>query len=295
MEILVGFLTVLIGLIGIIQQTAKKNLEMKIASLQSDLDKKNSALDNIKEYAKQLTLIDYVNHDVIFLGPRQSGKTSILQLWVKPWFEVVEAAATAQWETYTVDVFELGKKSKLHQLFDVHMNHRETLRITIHDYPGEDQFRMRAIDHLSELQKAVLILVFDLKTGRNNKLVECDKNLEYYSQAIIEKISQHKGITTNLSKVIVCFNKIDKIRLSYSNKNQMIDELKKINAAADKRIRELFGGLLEYHAVSALDNTGIISLLGAASSASLNDKQKEKYYTEMKAKYNPPTDFSREL
>src|SRR5262249_23702248 len=88
------------------------------------------------------------------------------------------------------------------------------------------------------------------------------------------------GIGLNISKVIVVFNKADLLP-SNIDIEQAKEALKKLNSDAIDRIEGQFSGILDYLIISALDNRGLITLLGTAVSPTLPAEIKERLDVEI--------------
>lgn len=67
----------------------------KLLAVEKSLEETKTALstatrriDSFKGYARQTTVISYLYHDVVLLGPRHAGKSSVGKLWTQPWFDI---------------------------------------------------------------------------------------------------------------------------------------------------------------------------------------------------------------
>jgi signal recognition particle receptor subunit beta len=234
-------------------------------------------LERAKEYIRSMSVIDYVYQDIVLFGPRYSGKTSVAKLWTEPAFNIDELSFTTTWKCYERDVLEFKDNDyeKHHQIFNVDIKYRPRLRIRVHDYPGEDRFRLQAVNQLPELKHAVLLFFFTVHADSKGVHTVNDNN-SYYSQAFIDSIRRQQDNDLKISKVVVVFNKADLLPASVSLE-QAKDMLKERHQDAISRIEGQFSGKLEYIVVSARDNRGLISLLGAAGSSTLPTEVKKRF------------------
>lgn len=242
-----------------------------------------SKFEGLKDYAKSHTILEYVYIDLILLGPRRSGKTSVAKLWTQAWSDIRVLKPSEDWETCEISLCELRSSEFFDQLFETNREKRTELRVRIHDFPGEDRFRIQALGKIATLGRATLILFFDLDAD-SNELKQTNSNNAYYSRAFMETIEQFNGLTQKLEKVIMVFNKRDLLPPQWSDKKSR-EELRRINRDAINRIESLFSGKLETFLISAQDNTHLISLLGAASSPALGVEEQKRLAEEIRAMY----------
>src|ERR1044071_8662281 len=74
--------------------------------------------------------------DVIVLGPRNSGKTSLVRLWTQPW-NMEPPTATRFWEVSETTIHEQGPMPRVDPHFGVERQHYSHHRLRIKDYAGE--------------------------------------------------------------------------------------------------------------------------------------------------------------
>jgi GTPase SAR1 family protein len=253
-------------------------LSYKLSKQKSALDDK---LETARKYIQSLHVIDYVFQDIILLGPRNSGKTSVAELWSKPATDITRIPHTRKWELHERDILEFNEYEKRHDTLDIIIKYKRRLRIKVHDYPGEDRFRTEAIESLPELKKSVLLLFFDVSVDRE-ELQRVSANNGYYSQVFVNHIRKLRDFEPLISKVIVVFNKADLLPPDMLlDVERTKDELKKINAEAIDRIEGQFSGILDYLVVSAHDNRGLIALLGAAVTPTLPVEEREVFQSKL--------------
>lgn len=264
-----GVLTALSTMISI-----RKNNHLSV--LQAKFEK-------LKDYARTHNLIEHLYVDLVLIGPRNSGKTSVAKLWTKAWSDIRVLRPSEDWDTCEISVSELGSVEFFDHLFEANRKKRTELRVRIHDFPGEDRFRLQAMEKVPTLERAILLLFFDVD-ATSSELARTNSNNAYYSRAFMEAIEQSRGLVRRLSKVIVVFNKCDLLPQAWSE-TKAKEELRRINQDAINRIDSLFSGKLETFLVSALHNTHLISLLGSASSSALEGEAQKRFEKEFQAIY----------
>jgi GTPase SAR1 family protein len=219
------------------------------------------------------------HHDIVVLGPRACGKTSIAELWTKPWADIRRMRPSDKWKTFEWDVVEIERKTQLDEQFGVRRPFVTVLRARVHDYPGDDDYRIEAISALKDLENAVLILVFAVDVNASG-VIHSSQNNSYYSRVFLEAVEQHRAVNRILERVVVVFNKADLLPPEWS-RSESLSNLKAANQDAISRIESLFSGKLSYMLISALDNRGMIDLLGLASSAGLPKEVQAKLTQEL--------------
>ncbi len=260
--IVLGLLTAIASAVAAWQTLKTNRLEVTLA--------------RYRDHLRRSRVILYLDQDIVLLGPRFSGKTSVAELWTKPWANIDGMPHTNYWTKYEASIFSLGVTTERDPNYDLERPHERVLRARLHDYPGADEFRRMAVEHLPELkQGAVLLLFFDLEANHQGCL-PTTKNDNYYSQAFVESFQLPRALTTRLAKVIVVFNKLDKLPRSWS-REKIISEVRRCNSAAVQRLDSLFSGILEYHCISATTNEGLIGLLGAAAASGLPDEARKAF------------------
>jgi GTPase SAR1 family protein len=240
------------------KQKEAENKQKEAENKQKEAEKK---LVTIRNYAKEIDRTEYIYQDVVLLGSRHCGKTSLAKLWCAPWTNIHSIQSTDSWETSEFDLFQLENQKKHDPRFGVDTGVKKVLRLKIHDYPGEDLFRDKAISDLKNLSNAVILLVFDLETKDGNIPENYSKNNSYYSQVFMNLMRNNKHLNESVMKVFVVFNKIDLLSDQWKF-DHITQTLKETNAAAINNIESIFSPNIDYHAVSAENNKWLISLFG---------------------------------
>lgn len=300
--VLFGVATIWLGVLSYRLKHKRSDLEAqldaaqgKLLAVEQSLEETKTALsvatrriDSFREYARQTTVISHLYHDVVLLGPRHAGKSSVAKLWTQPWFDIGELKPSTLWNTYEVSVYDLSTEERQDPLFEVTRQYRHVLRVRLHDYPGDDARRTEAIRALPRLQNAALLLFFDLIVdGDRVSSVAVSKNGSYYSKVFIEALQGVSQLTSNVAKVILVFNKID--LLPSRDKKEIIKMLQAANAEVLSRLETVFGGQMTSVFASAIDNRGLIALLGMASSVGLPKEMQEQVAREIQQLYRVST------
>lgn len=220
-------------------------------------------LARLKEYGRDtmVTVPEYL--DVIVLGPRDSGKTSLIELWTTPWTEVGEIRPSKEWRIYEFAIFDFAPVRRRDEVFDVERQFQSQLRLRIHDYPGENAYRLEAVRKLGGIKgKAILVLL--LKVGYSEGTVQhAGVNAEYFSRVFVEEVEQHvKRLHGKVAKCFVVFNKRDLLPPE-TRPDELLRKLKGANGDAVHQIERTFSGIISYHLISVLTNENLIKLLGA--------------------------------
>lgn len=243
------------------------------------LKKKITKLQN---YARSANVIEHEFVDVVLLGPREAGKTSLVELWTSPWTKINQISASKTWHSYEADIHEFKPTESYDELFEVKRIYRPTLRVRVRDYPGEDEYRVDAMQYLGNMGNRVTML-FVFRVGfEDNRICYGVENSEYFSKVFVEEVEALGRIKNSIAKVMVVFNKSDLLPPDLTD-NEALNKLKMANAEPIRRINGLFSGLLEYHLVSAWTNKGIIRLLGSIGKTAIkSDSEKSRFNDSMR-------------
>lgn len=264
-------------------------LERAVEETKTALSAATRKIDSFKEYARHTKVINHLYHDVVLLGPRHAGKSSVAKLWTQPWFDIRELSPSSLWKTYEVSVCDLSTEERHDPLFEVPRQHQHVLRVRLHDYPGDDAKRSEAVRALPQLQNAALLLFFDLiPDGEGISSVAVAKNASYYSKVFIEALESVGQLSSKVSKVILVFNKIDLLP-SHLDRKTLTTMLHQANVGPISRLEAVFSGQLTSDFASAVDNRGLIGLLGMAASVGLPREMREQVDREIQQLYRVST------
>lgn len=236
-------------------------------------------MEQFRRYARDrpVNLYEYV--DAVVLGPRWSGKTSIVELWRSALFDRTTVKADSNWVNYNINLHRFKSESRKDPLFDVSRSTSRTLIARVRVYPGEEDHRIEAVRYLGGLS-APAVLLFVMRVGYGDgEIQEATENAEYYSFAFVSEVRDHlRSLAASVAKVIVVFNKADLLPPDW-DREEATRQLKDANAGAVSLIEQTFGGIggkVEYRLVSALTNYGIIDLMGSVGKAVLQVSQDDR-------------------
>jgi GTPase SAR1 family protein len=243
------------------------NLKSTISRLEEREGLLQKHLALFKDYGKKTPVYESNYLDVIMLGPRNAGKTSLCSLWTTPWTRIERIAPTEDWEVHDVAVHE-GEPSPRHEpLFDVERTYIPQFRLKIFDYAGEDHMKAEALESLPKKSGAVLVLMFPCTHNRElEATVSPDEmpsifnlNQKYFSAHFLKRMAHLPQLHRNVKRVFVVFNKIDVLPGSWHRHRLVEGHNMTLNV-----LGSVFGeDNIEHWFVSTDKNTGIIGLLGA--------------------------------
>lgn len=273
-----------IHLIGAVTAIATVVLGVISVSLERRRAKCERVLLEAKEEVENSFLIRNMTIDVVMLGPRGAGKTSIARLWTAPWTKIGTIAPSSEWESYEADIYEFEEEDcssssdRLGSLLGAKRACLPVLRIRVLDYPGESNYRSEALKKIQRLNEKVVVL-FVFKVGFHEGQIQyAHENAEYFSVSFLEDVQDTLGrVTQKIAKVIVVFNKADYLPREW-NDQIALARLKKANQQAIHQIERVFSPHVEYVVVSALTNKGIVDLLGRIGEIAITTKQELKRF-----------------
>lgn len=255
------------------------NLEKNMQALEKETHYIRETLKKIREQVRNDPVFEYQYVDVILLGPRQAGKTSIGKRWTSPWTQITKISASTDWQVYESNIYEFQQMRRKDDLFGVSRIHKPILRLRVRDYPGEPDYRSVALRDLNRLGSKVIVL-FIFKVGfENNKILYADDNAEYFSRVFVEETEKHlKRISNHIAKAVIVFNKVDILQheTHWSN-DEIFQKLKHANYDAVHQIERIFSGSLDYHLTSAFNEQGIVSLLGEIGREAIPEQHLQEY------------------
>jgi GTPase SAR1 family protein len=265
---------------GIINHFAEREKGRLRDELDAERKRRDGLLEKLREYGHKhpKTQTEFV--EAILLGPRNSGKSSLIELWTTPWTDIKSLSHSVDWLDYIVHLHQFEPQSYKDELFDMDRIVLRSLRLRVRDYPGEEAYLMQAIRDLKTLnKKVVLIFVMNLD-WRNDGLCEdvARMNDQYFSQILVDEIRKHiKNLSSVVSRVMIVFNKADLLPPDWKD-HQALAELRKASSNAVSNIESIFGGKTDYHLISARTNKGIVNLLGDVGRVALDDaRDRERF------------------
>lgn len=278
MDIILGISSLFLAVMTYLLQRRTKELEDHLHSVENESSHTRERLRKIYDHIRDDPIIDYQYIDIVLLGPRNAGKTSIGLVWTSPWTQIQKIRSTSptDWREYEANIFEFPQKRCRDEIFELTRPLRTFLRIRVHDYPGEPAYLTEALEDLRDLkQKVVLVFVFNVGFHKG-EIQYCRENAEYFSYTFVEEIERHlKRVSGYIAKAIVVFNKSDLLPQEWSEQ-EAIDKLQQSNSDGMHQIMRVFHNF-SCRLTSAKTNKGIINLLSEIGRVAVPDADMEKY------------------
>jgi len=260
-QAMTGILATVFAFITFKITTQKKELEKTILDLKSEKSKIDTELNTLKNWAKNVASSSSDILDVIVLGPRQAGKTSVVESWFKPWNNVHSSKPTENWHEHKCFLCNFDDGTFYDEKINVERKKRKQLVLRVRDYAGEDSYRIKAFDYIASLESNVVIVLFITPDFTASGIVCNNENNSYYSASVLKELELYI-LTKNIQirGVAVVFNKIDLASPSLSE-NDVENICIKEHTNILERINSIFGGKVSIYFTSATKNTGVINLL----------------------------------
>jgi hypothetical protein len=262
-----AFLAVLFAILRGRARRRWRALERDYEALRQDYEAlretHESLLQRLRKHAARVPMLlpRYVN--VIVLGPRNSGKSSIVKLWAKPGVNIKKYDITTSWTVYEKEHRRFAPENRPDKLVGTERKVIPVLRLRIHDYPGEDTYREVAIKDLAKLAGKVVILCVMRIEFEQEEVLHTEENADYFSRTFNKMVLKHvTDLKAKVAKVIVVFNKVDLLPGTWGDA-EALRQLKKANMDALNQINRVFRDLISYEMVSAWTNKGIVTLEGS--------------------------------
>lgn len=246
--------------------TQRVHLESENKHLRHELDFSRSELNRLQDVLKSYTWSGPpLECDVLMLGPKDSGKSSIALKWKKPWTDIRAITPTSSWNEYQLaldDQISTSKIVRRHTDLGLELTHESRLHIRVRDYAGEDHMRFSAIEHLAQSARIAIVLFVFRVEYVDGKIVRTEEHAQYYSDIFVDAV-RHKlaKLNKSLAKVIVVYNGVDELPAEWDNDKRQ-EELAAANEQALSQINRAFAPAVEQFTTSALTDEGLITLLG---------------------------------
>ena len=246
------------------KSSEKQNLIDKQLSQIFQLNEKNEKngkrVKLLEDFCKTVYNTEKKYRNVIIIGPRLSGKSSIVTLWCRPDKLIKTLSPTLDFDTYD---YKLDAYKKVVPFYDseINVNREKHIEPTlkVYDYAGEDHKIPDAISKINEYPDCTIIMVFDSDPHLFTK------NETYFSRTMIEKINNtlndKKIQASSVKNVFVVFNKIDLYTNNASSFDSKLNEIKEKHGMCISNIQKIFGIEVQYLTTSATTNHNIVNLL----------------------------------
>lgn len=231
----------------------------KILSQDNELEKKNKRILVLKKFCETVSTSESKEHNVIVIGPRASGKSSIISLWCEIDRLIETISPTVSFDTYDYDTQTSSREEFFDEQIDVKRIKEVKRVVKIFDYAGEDDQIPNAIDNITESPDCTIVMVFNSDSGYAND------NRRYFSRSLIEKINtafnQTGFKTSSVKGVYLVFNKIDLFDSVGGNYDKLLCKVIENFEDNITNIESIFGVEVRYMVTSALTNHNIVNLL----------------------------------
>jgi hypothetical protein len=194
---------------GFTEEQSKKimMLEREVKKLKDEANGLKKRISTLVDFCATVSTTESKWHNVILIGPRDSGKSSIASLWCKVDKLIVSMSPTPSFDTY--DYGGLGNEDE--KFFDDEIEVERIKKIKtgvrFFDYAGEDAQIPDAIRKIATSPDCTIIMVFNSDPGFAND------NRRYFSRSLVEKINNgfnKSGFqSSSVKTVYIVFNKID--------------------------------------------------------------------------------------
>ncbi|MCB2263129.1 MAG: GTPase domain-containing protein [Candidatus Thiosymbion ectosymbiont of Robbea hypermnestra] len=241
---------------GLLEEQSRKIYELK-----GIVKRNKDRLSKLEDFCKTVCTTEKEQYNVIVIGPRASGKSSIVSLWCEIDRLIESISPTVSFSTYDYNYGD--KYSRKENYYDpkIDINRLKKIKksIKFFDYAGEDKEIPNAIEKITDLPNCTIIMVFNSDPGYAND------NRRYFSRSLIEKINttfNRTGFeTSNVRGIYVVFNKIDLFNDSGSNFDDQLATIRDLFSDNTANIESIFGVDVKYKVTSALTNHNIVNLL----------------------------------
>jgi hypothetical protein len=255
-------------------QDANARLTVELVGVQAEL---KTEKDKLLRHINATVWTDRIYQDVVMLGPRQSGKTSIVKLWTEPWTDIERIRAGDHWECHEREIGEVDRERRFCSEDGTDRTYLKKLWLRIHDYPGEDRYRAMALDKLPEMSGVVLVFVLDGDEAKTQA------NGDYYSTAFVSKLEALENFAHRIKKAYVVFSKAD-LAGAACDPETTREKLMDRNRPAMDRLKSQFSGILDVFVTSAETNQHIVNLLGAVCCDGFPTDKRERIISNMRSK-----------
>lgn len=241
----------------------KHDLERQLSALKTQVARSDGRVTQLESWCQTVSTTLDEDITIIVLGPRNSGKTSLVRLWCQPWADIRRESPTESWEDYYRPVLEYQDGTFFDEQISLQRIRKRRLRYHVRDYAGEDRYRSKALDVLAKLEGDAILVLCISAADPVSLNAEAAKTANYYSAAFLrecrETIARFGG---RLMMVPIVFTKVDVLD---ANESQSIDalqeQLTRVHANTMANVQAIFGGKERVYLTSAITNREVLNLL----------------------------------
>lgn len=245
----IGLITAIISYIVSVSNKKKEDTQKIVNEMQKKIDEKQRKIDEMqnkqekmqnkinimKNFLGDVHTIYYEETDVIVLGPRFQGKSSVITALTKQWKSIQNIRSTPFFDIFTWESSEYISKVRRNSDFDIDMEDRIKARLNIYDYGGEDDFIIDALNKISHSNRYIIIFVL-------SSVAEATPSSKYFNLTAVQKIRNHlvNSKSTCLSAFLI-FNKHDLLDRPSHNPMSFSRQLVSHHQSAIDNIEAIYG------------------------------------------------------
>jgi hypothetical protein len=224
--------------------STESQLKEKLNKITEQLSEANKIVEKYKKVRAKLensSIVKVYYQPVVLVGPRNVGKSSLLLQWHAPW-ETHKPLHNQRLKTSDVPIFDIVQSLKEPHFAEPELSVDVKLHLIlrVYDFPGElsaqQEVREIIIDETQNLRYqtqrrlgVVLILMFDAEEAYTGI---SDRTRDYYDGDLFNELRELVSSgQVYLERLILVFNKYDKLRQHFPNSIHDEELLKKCIAA----------------------------------------------------------------
>jgi hypothetical protein len=240
---LLGVLSAALAFITAVMLYKNERWKKKYVESEDVISKLTSRVKLLEDFASTCYSTTYIDTDLLFLGPRGHGKTSVVTAMTKQWKPIHDIRPTpvdflaSAWE---LPIYE--DKEFLDGEIGLTRTNRIRDRIVVYDYAGEDQTIPKALEQLASSAKSIVMFVLSAEPHPPTQ------SSAYFNVNTLRRMRKSLAEDTIGScTAFILFSKQD--LTSYSSTadpSEIAPELLAAHAEAVENIRVIFGEVPKY-------------------------------------------------
>jgi GTPase SAR1 family protein len=251
--------SVIVGILLWTKQELMEEQSTKIMKLERELKEADSRISTLESFCSDVFTTEVEQRNVILIGPRASGKSSIVTLWCEVDRLIESITPTVTFDAYDYSIREHRDEPFFDSSIQLQRIRRIQRSLRILDYAGEDSQVSNAVEKVAASPECTLIMVFNSEPGFEND------NRRYFSRSLVEKLNKvfnRTGFeTASVKGVYVVFNKIDLYSDGVGSLDKRLTKIRTLFADNVANIESIFGVQVKYMVTSATTNHNIVNLL----------------------------------
>lgn len=186
MEPLSGLITLIAAILVFVTAI----LEYNRHTLNKNISEMQKKIESMKLFISNVYYDLFEDTDIIFLGPRFQGKSSLVTTIARQWKSIQGMRATTSFEIFTWESPEFISQKNLNSDFSVDMENRTRARLNIYDYAGDDDMIFTALEQMSNSKKYIIVFVL-------SSIAESTPSSKYFNMTTVKKIKQYLSNSTS--------------------------------------------------------------------------------------------------